>query len=154
MIGGSVSGENGKYFVHCSAPTKEASIRIFHRSKLVVEKKIMVVKVSEPIAYVVGDTSVTEGLISKKHFLTFNSLIVKINVPYMGMNIIRFEVKKKSNNLVADSLENVGYAFSSNLKKMLGSAMKGDVIIFKNIVSTGPDDSGIIHKEIKLTVAD
>lgn len=154
MDGGFVSGKNGKYIIRCPAPTKEASVKIFYGNKLVAEKKMQVVRVSDPVVYVVGDTSVTGGLISKKHLLTFDSLIVKINVPYLSMAVIRFEFKRISNNHLVDSLKNFSDVFSEGVKKIIKKTLEGDVIIFENIYSGGPDSGRIIHQSIKLTVTE
>ena len=152
--GGTVSGSKGKYIIHCSAPNTDASIKIFYKKKLVAEKKLAVLRISDPLIFVAGDTLVRGGMISKKHLLTFNSLVVKINVPFLAMNVIRFDFKRMKNNTVADSLKNSSYLFSPEMKQILIKSMKGDVLIFENISSTGPDNAAMIHEQIKLIVSD
>jgi hypothetical protein len=154
VSGGLFSGKNGKYIVRCSTPGTDASIKIFYLSKLIAEKKMQVVRVSEPVVYVAGDTLITGGLISKKHLFAFDSLIVKTNVPYLAMTVIHFEFKKVSNGQITDSIKNFGYKFSAQIKQLLAKAVKGDVFIFDEAFSTGPDDNGTIYQSIKLTVTD
>ncbi|WP_462249916.1 hypothetical protein [Ferruginibacter sp.] len=152
--GGTVSGSNGKYIIHCSAPNTDASIKIFYRKNLVAEKKLAVLQISDPLIFVAGDTLVREGIISKKHLLTFNSLVVKTNVPFLAMNVIGFDFKRMTNNTVTDSLKNSSYLFSPEMKQILIKSMKGDVLFFENISSTGPDNAAMIHEQIKLIVSD
>ncbi len=152
--GGTVSGSKGKYIVRCSAPNSNASIKIFYRENLVAEKKLAVLRISDPLIFVAGDTLVRGGMISKKHLLTFNSLVVKINVPFLAMNVIRFDFKLMTNKTVTDSLKNSSYLFSPEMKQILIKSMKGDVLIFENISSTGPDNAAMIHEQIKLIVSD
>ena len=152
--GGAVSGSKEKYIVRCFAPNKDASIKIFYKKKLIAEKKLAVLRISDPLIFVAGDTLVSGGMISKKHFLTFNSMIVKTNVPFLAMSIIRFDFKRISNNTLTGSLKNEGNLFSPEIKRALKKAVKGDVIIFKNAFSTGPDNSAMIHEQIKLIVSD
>ncbi len=111
-------------------------------------------RISDPVIYVAGDTLANGGLISKKHLLTFNSLVVKTNVPFLTLSVIRFDLKRISNNILTDSLKNESYLFSPEIKQILRKSAKGDILIFENSFSTGPDNSAMIHKEIKLTVAD
>jgi GldM C-terminal domain len=152
--GGTVSGSNGKYIIHCSAPNTDASIKIFYRKNLVAEKKLAVLRISDPLIFVAGDTLVREGVISKKHLLTFNSLVVKTNVPFLALSVIRFDFKRMSNNILTDSLKNEGYILSLEIKRSLKKAMKGDVIIFENAFSTGADDNSTYRQLIKLIVSD
>ena len=152
--GGTVSGSKGKYIIHCSAPNTDASIKIFYKKKLVAEKKLAVLRISDPLIFVAGDTLVRGGMISKKHLLTFNSLVVKINVPFLAMNVIRFDFKRMKNNTVADSLKNSSYLFSPEMIQILIKSMKGDMLIFENISSTGRDNAAMIHEQIKLIVSD
>lgn len=154
VSGGTVSVKNGKYFIHCSSLHKDGSIKIFHKKRLVAEKKIQVVRISDPVLYVAGDTLVTGGIISKKQLLAFNSVIVKTNIPYLAMTVIRFDFKKISDNQVTDSLKNTSHIFSSELKKILKKTEKNDIIIFENAVSLGPDNGGNIHSSVRLIVKD
>jgi hypothetical protein len=152
--GGSISGKNGRYDVHCSYPGASALIKVFYKKKLVAEKKMMVLRVADPVIYVAGDTLVTGGLISKKHLLSFDSLVVKTNVPFLSMAVIRFDFKRMSNNQLTDSLKNSGYVFSTQIKEIIRNTAKGDTIVFEYAVSTGPDNGSVIHEPIKLTVTD
>jgi GldM C-terminal domain len=152
--GGTISGKNGKYIVHCSAPNKDASVKIFYKNKLVAEKQIQILRIADPVIYVAGDTLITGGLISKKHLLSFDSLVVKTNVPFLSMTVIRFDFKRMSNNDVTDSLNNEGHIFSSVVKNVIKKTAKGDLIIFENVYSAGPDDGGTYRQVVKLTVAD
>ena len=111
-------------------------------------------RISDPLIFVAGDTLVRGGMISKKHLLTFNSLVVKINVPFLAMNVIRFDFKLMTNKTVTDSLKNSSYLFSPEMKQILIKSMKGDMLIFENISSTGPDNAAMIHEQIKLIVSD
>jgi hypothetical protein len=152
--GGTVSGSKGKYIVRCSAPNTDASVKVFYKKKLVAEKKMMAVRISDPVVYVAGDTLITGGKISKKHLFTFNSLVVKTNVPFLALNVIGFDFKRMANNTVADSLKNSSYLFSPEIKQILIKSMKGDVLIFGNISLTDPDNAAMIHEQIKLIVTD
>jgi hypothetical protein len=152
--GGAVSGSKGKYIIHCSTPNKDASIKVFYKKKLVAEKKMTAVRISDPVVYVAGDTLIREGIISKKHLLSFNSLVVKTNVPFLALSVIRFDFKRISINILTDSLKNEGCIFSPEIKRSLKTAMKGDVIFFENAFSTGADDNSAYRQFIKLIVSD
>lgn len=154
VSGGILSGKKGKYIVRCSTPGKEASIKVFYLGKLIAEKKMLSVRISEPEVYIAGDTLITGGVISKKHLLTLDSIVVKTNVPYLAMTVIRFELKRITKGFLADSLKNYTYLFSPAIKNTFKKAVKGDTIIFDNVFSTGPDNSGIIHPAVKLTIID
>jgi rhodanese-related sulfurtransferase len=154
VIGGTISGKKGKYIVYCSSPNKNASVKIFYKKKLVAEKKMTVLRVADPVIYVAGDTLITGGLISKKHLLSFDSLVVKTNVPFLSMTVIRFDFKRMSNNDVTDSLNNEGHIFSSVVKNVIKKTAKGDLIIFENVYSAGTDDGGTYRQVVKLTVTD
>ena len=121
---------------------------------MVAEKKLRSVRISDPVVYVAGDTLITGGIISKKHLLTFNSLIIKTNVSFLPMNVIKFDFKRMTNNTVTDSLKNSSYLFSPEIKQLLLKSIKGNVLIFENIFSTGPDNSAMIYGHIKLIVSD
>ncbi len=154
VIGGTISGKNGKYSVLCSSAGTGAVIKVFYKKKLVAGKKITVLRVADPEIYIAGDTLVTGGSISKKHLLSFDSLVVKTNVPFLSMVVIRFNFKRMINNNVTDSLNNEGHIFSSAIKNVIKKTIKGDVIIFENIYSVGPDDGGTYRQVVKLTVID
>jgi GldM C-terminal domain len=152
--GGIVSGKPGRYNVTCVTPNKNTAIQVLYKRKVIAEKKVEIVRISEPVVYVSGDTAVTGGFISKKHLLTFDSLVVKLNVSFLKMSIVHFQFKRISNGVVADSLYNHSSYFLSPLKNVLQKASKGDIIFFENAYSTGPDNNALIHDVIKLTVTD
>ena len=154
ISGGTVSGSKGRYVVRCYSTKIDVSIKIFYKKKLLANKEMYSLRISDPVVFVAGDTLVKEGMISKKHLLTCNSLVVKTNVPFLTMNVIKFDSKRISNNILTDSLKNEGYIFSPEIKQMFIKSMKGDVLIFTNISSTGPDNAAMIHQQIKLTVSD
>ncbi|MGG9961491.1 hypothetical protein [Ferruginibacter sp. SUN106] len=152
--GGTVYGKSGQYTVACATPNKNTAIQVLYNNKVIAEKKVEIVRVSESVVYVSGDTAVTGGFISKKHLLTFDSLIVKLNVPFLKMSVVHFQFKRISNGVVVDSLYNHSSYFLPPLKHALQKALKGNIIFFENAYSTGPDNSSIIHEPIKLTVTD
>jgi rhodanese-related sulfurtransferase len=153
--GGIISGKNGKYIVHCSSPNKDASVKIFYKKKWVAEKKMIVLRIADPVIYIAGDTLITGGdLISKKQLLSLDSLVVKTNVPFLSMTVIRFDFKRMSNNDVTDPLNNEGHIFSPVVKDVIKKTIKGDIIVFENVYSTGPGDGGTYRQVVKLTVAD
>ena len=153
-IDGSVKGSNGKYTIHCVSPNKDYQLKVLYKNKIVEVKKMGIVRVSEPVVYITGDTAVTGGKISKKHLLTFDSLIVKTNVPYLRMNVVRFDFKKATNGVTTDSLENYWYRFSSKIKNILKQSVTGDVIIFENCRVAGPDYNDSERQIIKLVVTE
>ena len=153
-IDGSVKGSNGNYTIHCVSPNKYCLLKVLYKGRILAIKKMRIIRVSEPVVYVTGDTIVSGGAISKKHLITFDSLLVKTNVQYLRMNVVRFDFKKITNHSITDSLENYGYKFSSEIKIVLKKSVAGDIIIFENCRVTGPDDNGAERKSIRLIVTE
>ncbi len=149
-IEGSVKGGKGNYEILCVSPKKDYFLKVMFGKKVVAVKKMKIIKVSDPEVYIASDTLISEGLVSKKHLLRLDSVIIKINVPYFKLSVVRFDFIKISNGITIDSLSNFGSRFNDKIKKILSTVATGDILWFDNFRIGGPDD--ILVPSIKITV--
>ncbi len=149
-INGGISGKNGNYQIRCSFASSNYLLKVMHDNRLVAVKKMRVLRISDPEIYIAGDTLVNNGEISQKHLLSFDSVVTKINVPFIKFPFIRFDVIKISKGVIVDSLNNYGNKFELKIKKLFSSAIIGDTLMFENFRIGGPDDIRI--PALKLTV--
>ena len=149
---GTVTGADGFYTIRCSTPSANALIKVWNKRKVVAQKKMDVLQVSDPEAYVVGSKLFKSGSISKTALQKLYALDVKTNVPFLNITPIRFQYKRMRNNETLDILKNEGPMFSPGLKEMIRNAAAGDSILFDEIYCSGPDNAAMEIGPVTLTV--
>ena len=103
--------------------------------KVLIEKKIMVNALPDPVVKVKGD-NLSNYSISVKDLISAERLEAKLeinNLSYFPGRINSFKVVRIHNGKEEESVNNYGELFQSPTQKVLGALVKNDLIIFDNL---------------------